>query len=175
MVIGGKCANICILCIPLIFISNILSLQARKLKICISFECTGISTKSTSLTLLVMLFLIKPRIQLAFWTASMHCCLMLSFSSTNTSKTFSPSLLSIHSLPWLHLGLGLLQPRCRPLQLDFMRFAWTWVLSLSRSPRGLVDWMSGKNSSHVELKIYIFFSQVGYEGFTEIRNTRSVC
>lgn len=111
-----------------------------------------------SLTLPVMLLLIKPRIQLAFWTASMHCWFMLSYSFTNIPKTFSSSLLSIHSLPRLCLCLGLLQPRCGALQSDLMRFAQMCLSSLSRSPRGVVDRISGQNSSHVELKIYFFFS-----------------
>ncbi|KAK4829612.1 hypothetical protein QYF61_005739 [Mycteria americana] len=63
---------------------------------------------------------------LAFWAASSHCRIMLSFSSTNTPKSFSSGLLSIHSLPSLHLCLGLPRPMCRTLHLallNFMRFA----------------------------------------------------
>jgi len=35
------------------------------------------------------------RIRLAFWAASAHSCLMSSFSSTSTPKSFSAGLLSI--------------------------------------------------------------------------------
>ncbi|KAK4832903.1 hypothetical protein QYF61_026546 [Mycteria americana] len=43
----------------------------------------------TSLDLLVTLLLMQPRIQLAFWAASAHCRVLLSFLSTNTPKSFS--------------------------------------------------------------------------------------
>jgi len=56
-----------------------------------------------------MLLLMQPRIQLAFWAASAHCRLMLSFSSTSTPKSFS-GLLSSHSPPSLYLCLGLPRP-----------------------------------------------------------------
>ncbi|KAK4830147.1 hypothetical protein QYF61_008635 [Mycteria americana] len=51
----------------------------------------------------------KRRIRLAFWAASAHCWVMLSFSSTNIPKSFSSGLLSIHSPP----SFGLPRPRCR--------------------------------------------------------------
>ncbi|KAK4831337.1 hypothetical protein QYF61_017468 [Mycteria americana] len=49
----------------------------------------GYRGRITSLDLLVTLLLMQPRIWLAFWAASAHCWLMLSFSSTNTPKSFS--------------------------------------------------------------------------------------
>jgi len=61
----------------------------------------------TSLDLLAMLLLMKPRIWLAFWAVSAHCQVMLSFRSTSTPKSFSSGLLSIHSLLGLCLCLGL--------------------------------------------------------------------
>ncbi|PKU44834.1 werner syndrome atp-dependent helicase isoform x4 [Limosa lapponica baueri] len=67
----------------------------------------------------------QPRMQLAFWSTSTHGQLMLSFLSTNTPKSFSSGLLSIHSLPKENC-LGLPSPICRTLHLallNFMRFA----------------------------------------------------
>jgi len=46
-----------------------------------------------------MLFLMQPRIQLAFWAVSSDCWVMLSFLSAKTPESFSSGLLSIHSLP----------------------------------------------------------------------------
>ncbi|KAK4829642.1 hypothetical protein QYF61_005935 [Mycteria americana] len=60
-----------------------------------------------SLALLATLLWMQPRIRLAFWAASAHCQVMLSFSSTNTPKSFSSGLPSIPSLPSLYLCLGL--------------------------------------------------------------------
>ncbi|KAK4831169.1 hypothetical protein QYF61_015639 [Mycteria americana] len=83
-----------------------------------------------------MLLLMQPRIRLAFWAAHAHYQVMLSFSSTNTPKSFSSGLLSIHSLPSLYLCLGLPRPMCRTLHLallNFMRFTWSHSSSLSRS------------------------------------------
>jgi len=90
----------------------------------------------TSLALLVMLFLMQPRIQLAFWAASTHCLVTLSFSSTSTPKSFSSGLLSIPSSPSLYCYQRLLQPRCRTLLLallNLMRFTRAHLSSLSRS------------------------------------------
>ena len=50
-----------------------------------------------------MLFLMQPRIWLAFWAVSTHFWVMLSFSSTSTPKSFSSELLSILSPPSLYL------------------------------------------------------------------------
>ena len=86
--------------------------------------------------LLVTLFLMQHRIQFAFWAASAHCQLMLSFSSINIPKSFSSGLLSSHSQPNLYLCLSVPQSRCRTLHLallNFMRLAWAHFLSLSRS------------------------------------------
>lgn len=47
---------------------------------------------------------------------------MLSFSSTNTAKTFSLRLLFIHSLPSLYLCLELPQPRYSTLHLALLNF-----------------------------------------------------
>ena len=47
---------------------------------------------------------------------------MLSFSSTNTLKSFSAGLLSIHSLSSLYLCLGLPQPMCRTFHLALFNF-----------------------------------------------------
>ena len=48
-----------------------------------------------------MLFLMQPRIWLAFWAASTHCQLMSRFSHLSTSKSFSSGLLSVPSSPSL--------------------------------------------------------------------------
>ena len=70
--------------------------------------------------LLAMLLLMQPVVQLAFWAASAHCHLMLSFSFTSTPKSFSSGLLSTHSLPSLYLRLGLPRPTCRTLHLALL-------------------------------------------------------
>jgi len=44
-----------------------------------------------------MLLYMQHRIQLAFCTASLHCWVMMSFSSTNILKSFFSGLFSIHS------------------------------------------------------------------------------
>ena len=75
-----------------------------------------------SLDLLATLLLMQPRIRLAFWAASTHCWVILSFLSTNTLKYFSLGLLSIPSSPSLYLCLGLPQPRCRTLHLALLNF-----------------------------------------------------
>ena len=59
-----------------------------------------------------------------------------SFSSTNTTRSFSSGLLSVHSLPSLYLGLGLPWPLWRTLHLalmKFMRFTQVHLSSLSCS------------------------------------------
>jgi len=87
----------------------------------------------------------QPRIWLACWTASVHCQVMFSFSSTNTPKSFSSWLLSIRSPSSLYLCLGLPQPMCRTFclaLLNFMSFAWAHLSSLSRSL-----WMASLPSS----------------------------
>ena len=56
----------------------------------------------TSLYLLAMLLLMQPRIQLTFWTASTHCWVMSSFSSTSPPKSFLSGLLSTPSSPSLY-------------------------------------------------------------------------
>jgi len=53
--------------------------------------------RTISLNLLAMPLSMQCRIQLAFWAASAHCWVMLSFSSSSTPKAFSSGLLSIHS------------------------------------------------------------------------------
>jgi len=88
-----------------------------------------------SLDLLVTHILMQLGIWLAFWAASTHCQLTLSFSSTNTPKSFSSGLLSSHSPLKLYLCLGLPQPARRTLHLalvNFMRQAWSHLSSLSR-------------------------------------------
>ena len=65
--------------------------------------------------------LMQPRIPLAFWTASAHCWLMLSFSSTRAPKS-STSLLEVQPLSSLYLSLKLLWPRCRALHLALLNF-----------------------------------------------------
>ena len=55
------------------------------------------------LDLLITLPLMQPRLQSAFWAASVHCWLMLNLSSTDNPKSFSSELLSSHSLPNLCL------------------------------------------------------------------------
>ena len=59
--------------------------------------------RRTSLDLLVMLLLMQPRIQSAFWAASTHCQLTFSLSSVRIPKSFSSGLLSSHSPPKLYL------------------------------------------------------------------------
>lgn len=49
----------------------------------------SLMTVQCSLALLVMLLLMRPRIQLAFRTTSTHHWPLFSFSSTSTSKSFS--------------------------------------------------------------------------------------
>ncbi|PKU40783.1 testosterone 17-beta-dehydrogenase 3-like [Limosa lapponica baueri] len=56
--------------------------------------------------------------QLAFWAASAHCRLMLSFSSTNTPKSFSSGLLSSHSLP--NFVPGIATSQMQDLALDLV-------------------------------------------------------
>ena len=59
-----------------------------------------------SLDLLLLTLLdTQPRTRVAFWAASTHCQVTLSFLSINTPKSFSSGLLSIHSLPSLELCL----------------------------------------------------------------------
>lgn len=92
----------------------------------------------TSLDLLATLLLMQLKIWLAFWSASAHWWLMLSFLSTNTPKCFSTGLLSIPSSPIPYLCLGLPWPMCRTLHLALMivmRFAQAHFSSLSRSLR----------------------------------------
>lgn len=62
--------------------------------------------RTTSLSLLVMLLLMEPRIRLAVWGAGACYRVMLSFTSTNTPESFLSELLSVHCLPSLYLCLG---------------------------------------------------------------------
>uniref|UniRef100_A0A8D0FDG9 ABC-type glutathione-S-conjugate transporter n=1 Tax=Strix occidentalis caurina TaxID=311401 RepID=A0A8D0FDG9_STROC len=59
-----------------------------------------------SLALLATLLLMQPRTWLAFWAVSTHCWLIVSFPSTNTPKSSSAGMLSIHSLPSLYLCMS---------------------------------------------------------------------
>jgi len=89
-----------------------------------------------SLDLLATLFLMQPRIQLAFWAASAHWWLMATFSAIGTPKSFSAGLLSISSSSSLYWYRGLPWPRCRTLQLAFlnlMRFMQAHFFSCFRS------------------------------------------
>uniref|UniRef100_A0A8C0E917 ABC-type glutathione-S-conjugate transporter n=1 Tax=Bubo bubo TaxID=30461 RepID=A0A8C0E917_BUBBB len=63
-------------------------------------------TQIPSLALLATLLLMQPRTWLAFWAVSTHCWLTVSFPSTNTPKSFSLGLLSIHSSPSLYLCMS---------------------------------------------------------------------
>ena len=54
---------------------------------------------SGSLSLLVTLVLMQPRICLAFWAARAHCWFMSSLPSTRTPKSFSARLTSIVLYP----------------------------------------------------------------------------
>ena len=90
----------------------------------------------TSLTLLAMLLLMQPRIQLAFWAARAHCWLMSSLPSISTLRSFLAELLSILSSPSLYWQWRLPQPRCKTLHLDLLnliRFTWAYCSSLSQS------------------------------------------
>jgi len=78
--------------------------------------------ESPHLDLLAKLLLMQHSIWLAFWAVSTHCWVMFSFSSTNTCKSFSSELLSLHSLPSLYSCRGLPQPRCRTLHLALLNF-----------------------------------------------------
>ena len=80
-------------------------------------------------------FLMQPRIQLAFQTASTHCWFMSSFLSTRTPKTFSTGLLSRGFSPSVYKHLGLPHPKCNALYLallNFIRFTWAHFSSLYR-------------------------------------------
>jgi len=70
----------------------------------------------TSLNLLVVILLMQPRVQLAFWAASTHCQLTLSLSSTGTPKSFFSEMLSSHYLSNTYLCLELPQLRCKTLK-----------------------------------------------------------
>jgi len=69
-----------------------------------------------SLDLLAMLLLTQSMIQLAFWAASTHCQLMLSFLSTNTPESFS----SGHSQPTLVYVLEIAPTHVYDLALDLV-------------------------------------------------------
>lgn len=75
-------------------------------------------SRITSITLLVTLDLMQPRVQFFVWAGSTHCWLMLSFSATSTPKSFSAGLFSIYLLPGLYSCLGL-----PVVLLDLLRFA----------------------------------------------------
>lgn len=62
---------------------------------------------SCRITLLPMQLWMHPRIQLVFWSASAHCQLMFSFSSTRTPKSSSARFLSVNSSHSLYSCLGL--------------------------------------------------------------------
>jgi len=94
-----------------------------------------------SLDLLATMLLMQPRVWLAFWAASAHCRVMLSFSSTSTPKSFSSGLLSVHPAPSLYLCLGLPWPVCRTLHLVFWT-SWVWHRLTSQACRGPSRWIS---------------------------------
>ena len=80
--------------------------------------------------------LMQPRILLAFWAAGTHCCLMCSFLSTRTPKSFSTGLLSRSSSPSLSTQLGLPRTKCNTLHLslfNLIQSSWAHFSSLPRS------------------------------------------
>jgi len=68
---------------------------------------SGVKGQNPPLALLPMLLTMQPRVRVAFWAASAHCRLLLSFPPTSTPKSFSSGLLWSHSPPSLCLCLGL--------------------------------------------------------------------
>ena len=72
------------------------------------------------------LFLIQPRIPLAFWTGSAHYWLVLNVASTRLLSFFAGLLSS--SSPSLHTYLGLPWPRCKTLHFTLLNLIWlTWT------------------------------------------------
>jgi len=72
-------------------------------------------------------------VQLAFYIACTHCCLMSSFSSTRAPKSFSTGLLSGYYSPSLYTYLGLAQPNSNALHLailNLIRFSLACFLNL---------------------------------------------
>ena len=55
----------------------------------------------TSLDLLATLFIMHPRIPLAFLAIGAHCWLMANLLSTRTPRSYSTELLSSRSSPYL--------------------------------------------------------------------------
>mgnify|MGYP001855404972 CR=1 FL=1 len=54
-------------------------------------------SRTTSLNLMIILLLIQPRLQLAFWVASARCCLMLIFHQPTLPNLFPQGMLSLLS------------------------------------------------------------------------------
>lgn len=98
-------------------VHTILMLGALELHAALQLESH--KGRFTSLALLVVLLLMQPRMQLAFWAVSTHWQPVPSYASTSTPKSFFAGLLSNNSLPSLYLCLGLSWPCCRTTQLAF--------------------------------------------------------
>lgn len=86
----------------------------------IGFHNSGAGGRITSFNLLSVLLLMQLKSRLSFWAENTHCQFMSSFSSTNTSQSFSSGLLSIYSSPSLYACLGSLLPRCRTFHSDLL-------------------------------------------------------
>lgn len=74
-----------------------------------------------------------PGICLALWTASECCQFMCSLSATSTLNSFSFSAILNSFIPQSVLIWGVASAQVEHLALGFMRFPWTYFLSLSRS------------------------------------------
>lgn len=84
----------------------------------VGYHKSGVGGRITSFNLLSMLLLMQRKSWLSFQTENIHCQFMSSFSSTNTSQSFSSGQLSIYSSPNLYTCLGSHLPRCRTFHLD---------------------------------------------------------
>jgi len=94
----------------------------------------------TCLNLLAVLFLMQPRMLLAFFAVRTHCWLMFNLLSTRTSKSHSAELLSSHlasSMHWQNLALPFVKhheiPLCpilQPVQVHLNGSTTTWCIVL---------------------------------------------
>jgi len=90
-----------------------------------------------SLALLATLLGMQPRVRLAFWAASAHCLSVhVQLFIHQLPQVLLLRAARIPFLPSLYLCLQLTQPMGRSVHLallNFMRFAWAHLSSLSRS------------------------------------------
>jgi len=81
-------------------------------------------------------FLMQPNVRLPMWTASVHCCLFSSFSSSRTHRSSCTMRLLSVSSPGPYICLGLPWPRCNSLYFALsylIRFLLAHFSNLSRS------------------------------------------